>query len=361
MNNYKVLHVIARMNVGGTSKYVGEIIKGLNNCYLATGFTQGEEKEDPILKEIDYVRVKSLGRKISLINDVKAYFELKKIVNDIKPLVIHSHTFKAGLIARLIPGNHKRIHTFHGHLFDASTFSSVQKLIIRFIEKFLANRTDYLVSVGNKVSQELRNFGIGKKSKWVSIPPGVDFSLSASRIKARKSLELTKEAVIIGWLARVTEVKNPLLFLKIASLLPNFQFVIGGHGNLFDEVKKAAPNNVKVIGWADPRIFWAAVDIAVSTSSNEGMPIALIEAELAGLPIVATDVGSTSEVIKSGISGVLVNANCSAIEFADEINKLAIDSEFRKSMGNSGKEFAKYEFSLGKMIARHKIIYSEFI
>lgn len=104
----------------------------------------------------------------------------------------------------------------------------------------------------------------------------------------------------------MTGVKNPLLALAVAKKLPEVQFVMAGGGDLLQLVADEAPSNVEVIGWTDAAIFWSAVDCALSTSDNEGMPIALIEAQMAGLPAVVTDVGSNPEVIRDAISGYLV-------------------------------------------------------
>ena len=76
IRDIRILHVIARMNVGGTARYVGEIIKGIPGMNLATGYVQGNELEDKIMNEIDFIRVEHLGRRISPINDLKSWFEL---------------------------------------------------------------------------------------------------------------------------------------------------------------------------------------------------------------------------------------------------------------------------------------------
>ena len=87
----------------------------------------------------------------------------------------------------------------------------------------------------------------------------------------------------------MTGVKNPLLALDVARQMPDVQFVMAGGGDLLELVAKSAPANVAVIGWTDASLFWSAVDCALSTSDNEGMPIALIEAQLAGLPAVVRE------------------------------------------------------------------------
>jgi hypothetical protein len=205
----KVLHVIARMNVGGTSKYICTLLENTPNSYLATGFTQGMEIEDSGVIKFNPIRIKSLGRKISLFKDLRSLFELKEIIKDLKPDIVHSHTFKAGLICRLLSGNFIKVHTFHGHLFDDDSFSKFNKILIRVTEKFLATRTNLLISVGKKVGEELRELGIGRKMNWISIPPGVKPLKLINKELARKTLKLEQKGLLFGWMARVTKVKNP--------------------------------------------------------------------------------------------------------------------------------------------------------
>jgi glycosyltransferase involved in cell wall biosynthesis len=340
------------MNVGGTARYVGELVEKIPDNKVATGYVQGSEIEDPCVQKLNVLRVPHMGRKISPLNDFRAWLELRKIIKEIKPAIVHTHTFKAGLIGRLIGGEHKRVHTFHGHLFDDQSFSSLQKFIITNAEKFLANRTDLLISVGKKVGVELRAQGIGAEKEWLSIAPGVKALSAIDKTQARKSLGLSSEGVLFGWMARMAEVKNPFLLLEIARQLPQVSFVMAGGGNLLEEIKIKAPKNVSVIGWADASTFWSAVDCAISTSDNEGMPVALIEAQLAGVPVIATDVGSNAEVIEDGVTGMVTSKNPQ--ELIEAIEKLVKGQNLIQKMGGAGRERATEEFSLEKMLNAHK-------
>ena len=345
------------MNVGGTARYVSELIEAIPNSKLATGFVQGSEVEDPSVLKLPVIRINHLGRKISLVNDYKAWRELRVIVRECKPEIIHTHTFKAGLIGRLIRGNHKHIHTFHGHLFEDSSFSLLEKKVITLTEKFLARRTDVLISVGQNVGQELRDAGIGVDQKWVSIAPGVQPLPVTNKSVARISLGLPDSVLIVGWMARMAPVKNPQLLLEVAKQLPEVQFVMAGGGDLLESIKANAPTNVKVIGWADAATFWSAVDVAISTSDNEGMPVALIEAQLAGLPVIATDVGSNSEVIQDKVTGLISSKGVDALVGA--VNRFTSLPALMRTQGDKGRERASKEFSLEKMIRSHADLYQE--
>ena len=338
MSTTKVLHVIARMNVGGTARYVGELVENISNSKLASGFVQGSEVEDPSVSKLHVIRINHLGRKISPINDYKSWRELRAIIREHKPEIIHTHTFKAGLIGRLISGKHKHVHTFHGHLFDDSSFSLLEKKVITLTEKFLARRTDVLITVGQNVGQELRDAGIGVDQKWVSIAPGVQPLPVTNKSVARISLGLPDSVLIVGWMARMAPVKNPQLLLEVAKQLPEVQFVMAGGGDLLESIKVNAPTNVKVIGWADAAIFWSAVDVAISTSDNEGMPVALIEAQLAGLPVIATDVGSNSEVIQDKVTGLISSKGVDALVGA--VNRFTSLPALMRTQGDKGRERA---------------------
>ena len=362
----KVLHLIARMNVGGTARYLTMLDSGLNangfNSSIATGFVQGAESEDPSVANVKLHRINSLGRAINPIADHKAFKEFEELVAELKPDIIHSHTFKAGLIARArraalenCAGKQiKFVHTFHGHLLDDPEFSGLKKTAIIAIERALAKKSDQLITVGQKVADELIENKVGHKSKFINIPPGVNPLPTKSKDQARQELGITHSPVI-GWLARVTGVKNPLLAAEIAKEIPNAQFIFGGDGDLMDQLKKCAPLNAKVFGWVDAATFLSACDLIVSTSENEGMPVALIEAQLAGIPVVATNVGSSAEVIAHNQTGLITTKNKQDIIAA--LQTLLNTPETLKNMGISAATHARANFSPDAMIDKHIALY----
>jgi glycosyltransferase involved in cell wall biosynthesis len=254
-----------------------------------------------------------------------------------------------------VRGPYKHIHTFHGHLFEDNSFSSIQKKIITLVEKWLAPRADVLISVGLSVGKELREAGIGVGQKWISISPGVEALNLLDKSEARKSIGLNESGILIGWMARMASVKNPNLLLQVASRLPDVQFVMAGGGDLLETIKSNAPENVKVIGWADAATFWSAVDIAISTSDNEGMPVALIEAQLAGLPVIATNVGSNSEVVIDGETGFITGKQVDDLVLA--ISTLVSSQSLTRTLGVNAMQRSKREFSLTKMVQKHLELY----
>ena len=173
----RVLHVIARMNIGGTARYLASLSNGLKangiESKIATGFVQGAESEDPSVNNVDLIRIPSLGRAINPIKDRKAISELQKIIREYQPEIIHTHTFKAGFVGRFPKKTTKRVHTFHGHLFDDPEFSGPKSVLITAIERSLAKKTDKLVTVGQRVADDLLAREIGNLNQYINIPPGV--------------------------------------------------------------------------------------------------------------------------------------------------------------------------------------------
>ena len=360
----RVLHVIARLNVGGTARYITQLANELPKhgieTFVATGYVQGAEVEDPSAQSIEVIRVPSLGRSINPIKDHFARKQLEKIIAEVKPDIIHTHTFKAGYVIRMKKQSVPVVHTFHGHLLDDPEFSGFKSKVIIEVERMLAKKAVILVTVGRRVADELLEQHIGSKEQYVNIPPGVVPLNITPREEAIKNLGLTDNGQpIIGWIARVTGVKNPMLALEVADAMPETHFVIAGGGDLLDQIKAKAPSNVSVIGWAKAEDFFGVSDIILSTSENEGMPVALIEAQLAGKPVVATDVGSVSEVLLNHETGIVTNKNAGSIALA--LESLILDKTTRDEMGRLATARAQALFSVNRMINAHVDLYKSIV
>jgi glycosyltransferase involved in cell wall biosynthesis len=357
----RVLHVIARLNVGGTARYITRLAEELPKhkieAFVATGFVQGSEQEDPSAKKLKVIRIPSLGRQINPIKDHFAFKQLLEVVREVKPDILHTHTFKAGYIGRIktkeinkAAGKRvKFVHTFHGHLFDDPEFSGLKSLIITSFERRFAMRTDAIVTVGAQVGKELLEREIGQPEQFMNIPPGVE-PMKIPKAKPRKK-------ITIGWIARVTGVKNPLRALEIARIFPDAEFLIAGGGDLLEQVKAQAPRNAKVLGWTDAAKLFAASDVILSTSENEGIPIALIEAQLAGKPVVATNVGGVSEVVINNKTGFVTRKNTE--DLAKALERLINSKSLRTTQGKVARAHATKAFSVEKMIRTHVSLYKK--
>ena len=360
----RVLHVIARLNVGGTARYITQLANELPKhgieTYVATGFVQGAEVEDESAQSIDLIRIKSMGRSINPIKDHFARKQLDKIIAEVKPDIIHTHTFKAGYVTRMKKQSIPVIHTFHGHLLDDPEFSGFKSKVIIKLERILAKKSSKLVTVGRRVSEELLEQRIGHRTQFVNIPPGVVAVDITPKEQALKNLNLEDDGKpLVGWIARVTGVKNPMRALEVADALPDTRFVMAGGGDLLDQISAVAPANVSVVGWAEAADLFGAADIILSTSENEGMPVALIEAQLAGKPVVATDVGSVSEVILNHETGIVTNKNAGSL--ASAVESLVLDKTTREEMGRLAIARAQALFSVDRMINAHIELYKSIV
>jgi len=366
----KILQVIARLNLGGTAKYLITLDTGLNKSgiksMITTGYVQKGEIEDPGVAELKPIRVKNLGRKISLVNDLKAAKQLHKVILDTAPDLIHTHTFKAGLLVRAqrnkiekqLGKRVKFVHTYHGHLFDDPEFKGIKSITVKIIEKRLSKNSGQLITVGKKVKADLDSRGIRAKNKTVSIQPSVKpLKLIGKNVALKTCKVKDTKRIRVLWLARVTGVKNPQRAIEIAQLMPQIDFYLAGGGDLLEKVKSQAPSNLKVLGWQDAKSILPIADIFLSTSENEGMPIALIESQLAGIPVVATNVGSVSEVVINNKTGFVCGK--SNEELIKAISILSESKGLRSKFGANGKAHALKIFSEKQLISAHKELYSK--
>jgi glycosyltransferase involved in cell wall biosynthesis len=364
----KILQVIARLNLGGTARYLITLNSELNQSgiksLIATGYVQKDEIEDLDVAALKPIRVKNLGRKISLINDFKAAKQLRKVILDTAPDLIHTHTFKAGLLVRVqrkkiekqLGKKIRFVHTYHGHLFDDPEFKGIKSIMVKMVEKSLSKSSDQLITVGEKVRTDLDSRKIRAKRKTVSIQPSVKpLKLISKNMALKKYKVKDTKRIRVLWLARVTGVKNPQRAVEIAKLMPQIDFYLAGGGDLLEKIKNQAPSNLKVLGWQDAKSILSIADIFLSTSENEGMPIALIEAQIAGIPVVATNVGSVSEVVINNKTGFVCGK--SNEELTKAISKLAESKSLRTRFGKNGKAQALKIFSEKQLISAHKELY----
>jgi glycosyltransferase involved in cell wall biosynthesis len=355
----RVLHVIARMNVGGTATYLANLINGLEKLGIENLLVMGNvpkgEAEDSVVSTLKYQRVESLSRELSFIDDPKAQREIEAAIEAYAPDVIHTHTFKAGFLVRMKKRSTPVVHSFHGHHLYDPEFGFVKRNVLNFIERRLASRAIYLVTIGRRVRDELLSVGIGKSSQYVSIAPGISPLELVSDAQTRKKFGFGSDEVLVVWLGRFTEVKRPDRVIEIARLVPEARFVMAGGGEMLDELKKTAPSNVTFVGFQDKNEMWSIADVALCTSDSEGMPLALIEAQMAGVPVVSTDVGSVSEIVVDGVTGRLGSTRSD--ELAVKLREVIAEIGKSDAMSQTAKKRAFEEFSSEVMAHAHADLY----
>ena len=362
----RIVHVIARYNQGGTAGWLNVLIEGQrlegHEVVLLAGIVQAKEVEDSRFAELGGFHIQELGRSISIFQDLKVFWALRKMLLEIDPDLINTHTAKAGLVGRLAARSIFKskiavVHTFHGHILYGY-FGRIQTNIFVQFEKILCRLTDVILVSGLKVKSELVSKKIGRETQFIVIRPGVPPIATLPRNSARQKLSISEDQIIIGWLGRLTEVKRPDRVLELAELFPNFIFLLGGDGELSESLRQKAPKNVILAGWTNPTDIWSVSDMALLTSANEAQPISLIEAASAGLPLVGEDVGSVSEVIQNNVNGYLAYDLDSRIK---AIQKLASDPELRHQMGEAAKKTAVKLFGVEQFLETHKLAYEKAI
>lgn len=368
----KVVQIIARMNVGGPAVIVADLIRSIDSAkveqVLITGYCDPDEADylETVATDIKATRIAGLGRSVSLVADIRAFFALVAMIKKIAPDVIHTHTAKAGVLGRLaaiLAGRSaKRVHTFHGHLLHGYFSGWKVKLVIT-IEKFLAKRTDILIAVGNQVKEDLLTAGIGKNDQYHVFFPGLVEPKKISKDVARQQFAMEAGGIYVAYVGRMTAIKRPDRLLNTAAEIKArnlpVKFIVAGEGDLFEVTKRDSERRdlpVEFLGWRkDIGALFAASDIAILTSDNEGIPLTLIQASQASLPIVATGVGSVGDIVVHEVNGYLVDTE--PVALADALQKLAIDPVLRQIMGDAGRERTSRYFSLEKMCSDHTELY----
>jgi len=372
----KIMQVIARMNVGGPAVIVAELMRGLDpakfQVVLMTGFCAGDEADylDGAAQDIPVTRISGLGRSVSAIDDIKSLFTLIRLIREYKPDIIHTHTAKAGVLGRVAGliacPSAKRVHTYHGHLLHGY-FTAWKTQIVIAIEKLLATLSAALIAIGNQVRDDLLAVGIGKVKKYSVIFPGLDKLVSQSKSSAKDELGLEQDKTYIVFVGRLTQIKRPDRLIEIARHLkvkhPLVELLIAGAGEKFVEIQELSKKEslpIVFLGWRNDigRIL-SASNIALLCSDNEGIPLTLIQASQAGLPIVSTNVGSVGDVVIDAETGILTEVNSNGLIHA--IDDLLSNPEKMARFGQAGKERAEALFSLQGMINAHEDLYSQVI
>lgn len=372
----RVMRIIARMNVGGPAVQVSGLMRGFDSerfdQVLITGYCAEDEADylDTSARDVTATRVTGLGRSISPRADLSAFLQVVREIRTFRPDVIHTHTAKAGVIGRiasLVSGHRSiRVHTFHGHLLHGY-FGKFKTSLVIFVEKILAIFTTRLLAVGKKVMDDLLAVGIGNAKKFSVMPPGLQLGPLPTRDEACATLGIDPKLTYCAFIGRITKIKRPDRFLDVVSLLhgqgASIHFIVAGAGELLEDCKaRAVKENLPVtfLGWReDIETVLAASDLVLLTSDNEGTPLSLIQAGMAKLPIVATNVGSISEIVLDSETGFLTEL--SAESLAESMNKLISSASLREEMGNKARDYTIKRYGVERLVKDHQDLYLELL
>jgi len=293
--------------------------------------------------DVEVVVVPQMRRRLAPIADFLSLWQLVRLLRRERPMIVHTHTSKAGALGRVAAFLARVpiiVHTYHGHIFEGY-FHPFLTALFKLVERTLSHITDAVVVLSPAQQADIcERYRIAPASKVHTIPLGLDLerfveiTSSGKPGRLRQELGLPRDATLIGAVGRLVPVKNHTLFLQAARRLVDlqpeqrFEFVIAGDGELRDLLVAQAralglERQCHFLGWRlDLPNIYADLDLLAVTSLNEGTPVSVIEAMAAGLPVVATAVGGVRDVLESYSKGAVV-AEHDPDEMAHEMARLS--------------------------------------
>jgi glycosyltransferase involved in cell wall biosynthesis len=319
--------------------------------------------------------VPDLRRAIDPIRDVRAFRQISRLIRERRPTIVHTHMAKAGALGRLAARKGRVpaiVHTFHGHVLEGYFSGPVNRAVLG-AERGLARITDALIAVSPAVRDELLALRVGRPSQWRVIPIGLDLAplltLEPDPMSARRLLGLPEEGPVIGIVGRLAPIKDYATFLsaaaRVAREVPDATFAVVGDGELRDPLESRARallgERCRFTGWVmDLPNLYAALDVVVLTSRNEGTPVALIEAGAAGKPVVATRVGGVPDVVLEGQTGLLAPSR-DPEAIAGQVLRLLRDPSEAGGLGTAAREWVRGRFSIDRLADDLAALYRELL
>ena len=379
LSGLTILRIITRLDRGGSTRMVLDLTKELADDGVHGVIIYGKTTEPETDLEayaaghnIDLYNIPQLVREIAPIKDRLAFIKIRRIIRQVKPDIVHTHTSKAGIIGRFAAwsaGVRHIVHTPHGHIFYGYFNSFVTSVFI-MIERLASRITEKItVLTGKGLSDHVR-MGIGSEDKFSVIHSGVDVNrYSNGDGDSIRSETGFAGRVIVGWAGRLVPIKNCSLFIEAASLIkkryPDTRFIVAGDGEERELIERLAgklnlSESTAFLGdCKDMPSVMAAFDVFVLSSHNEGFGRVLVEAMASGAVVVSTHVGGTADVIEDGVSGILVPpGNPSAM--ADAVCKVLDDDDLRVRLVKAGEKRAGL-FDIRVMVDKFEELYAEIL
>jgi glycosyltransferase involved in cell wall biosynthesis len=376
-----VLRVIARLNIGGPAIHATLLTSRLDPSRFASTLVAGTEEasEGNYLalhgRHTEVEVIPDLGREIRPLRDVRTLWRLVRLMRRVRPHIVHTHTAKAGAVGRLaatLSGVPVVVHTFHGHVLRGY-FSPAKTAVYRAIERGLATRSDRLLTVTDRVRDELLGHGVGRLGQYRTVSLGFDLDpllrAGERRGELRRELALG-DAPLVGIVARLVPIKAHEVFLAAAARVriaqPRVRFLVVGDGECRQALEARADalglrDAVLFLGWrADLGRLYADLDVVALTSRNEGSPVALIEAMAAGVPVVSTAVGGVADVVSHDTPGLLAAMDDDAAS-AGHLEALLADRARAAEMGRRGRERVAATYGVERLVAEIEALYEELL
>jgi glycosyltransferase involved in cell wall biosynthesis len=357
----RILFVITRAERGGAQVHVLDLISNMPRRYESSvvtgedGFLIEECKKCGVAVHI----IPDLVQPIHPLNDLKALIALVKHINTEKPDVVHAHTSKAGLLARIAAWftGTPVIFTVHTWSF-ADGLPLLQRWIAIPLEWIAAARKGKIITVSEanqKVAEQMR---IGRKDDLHTIWNGIpDVPL-----RANPGSHQVKQLIMVARF--VPQKDHRLLLLALKGIEANWNLMFVGDGPYLKEIQNMAAElgldrRIQFLGnRSDIPELLAESDIFLLPSNWEGLPISILEAMRAGLPVIATNVGGVAEAVTDGVTGFLVAAQ-DVDQLRTRLRELMESPDLMFRMGQNGRDRYEADFQIESMVKRTVSIYEE--
>ena len=370
----RILHVITRLEPGGAQRNtlytVEHLDRGQFEPALAWGPGDPLDEAAAAIPDLRREPVPELVRPISLALDRRALQRLVGVVRRLQPQVVHTHSSKAGVLGRLAARIGRApvvVHSIHGFGFTPLQPGPVRMLYV-IAERVMARWTDHFVAVSESNLRAGRALGLFPPERASVIRSGIElgrFRSPAGGREARERLGVPEGAPLVVQVGNFKPQKAPLDFVRVAAAVarqaPGAWFVMVGDGELRAAAEELASDlavagRIVFCGWWDdiPGLL-AASRVSVLTSRHEGLPRAAVESLAAGVPVVATAVDGTPEVVKDGRNGFLVEAGDVA-GLARRVSQLLCDDGLHRRLAAAAGEGLD-EFDIDRMVREQEELY----
>jgi len=371
----RVLRVIARLNMGGPAIHVTNLAAGLEtrgyHTTLVAGSLAWGEDSMAFLAErlgVSVVSVPEIQREISVLHDLRSVRRIASIVREERPHILHTHTAKAGAIARaaaLLAADARPpvvLHTFHGHVLKGY-FKPGRTAVFREVERSLARASNVLVAVSPEVRDDLVELGVAPREKFAVVRLGIPLAErlddATTERDYRRLYGISPDAFVVGWVGRMTGVKATGAVLEIVRATRDrgvdAVLCMVGDGPDRDRLEQLARDlgvarECFFAGYqSEIAGFYRLFDAFVLPSVNEGTPVSAIEALASGTPVVANRVGGVPDVVRDGEDGFLVEAG-DVEGAARRLADLAADPALRARLGESGRARVLERYSVARLV-----------
>lgn len=376
-----ICHIITKLELGGAQEVALHVVSHLDPAKYRAVLISGPggllTEEARRLPHVEVNIVPALGRTIHPFADLVAFVQLTKLLRRIRPSIVHTHSSKAGVLGRWaawFAGIPVIVHTVHGYGITPLQPRWLKSLLV-MVERITGLITTQWVAVSQsdiKKGQAWRLF----KNNVLLVRPGIDpkpfqrTMTAANREQLRKQLRAEPETRLIGTVACLKPQKAPEDFIRVAKIvtasLPNVRFVLVGDGELRATVESLIARYglheyVHLAGWRrDIPAVMHALDLFLLTSHWEGLPRVLLEARVAGLPIVATNVGGADEVVVGTAIGELCQAG-DINGLANAIIRMMSSSVRPSEEGRCRTTLLPCEFHISETVLQYERIYDRLL